>query len=252
MKICVTFNCAVPPEVVELVFTASPEVAVGRTAELQCTAFGVPAPTLWWEVTGPATFTVTNSSSANSSSSVLEVSPVVLSHHGPVSCTASNGVGPPASSTINLTVLCRLFIHKILLLSIFLWFISAVGPVVAVAQTSQEVVVGESVALNCSAEGRHLPLVSWTTPAPASSGHIDISYSPVDETSATSSLTISATLPTDTGIYYCTGHNSLGNDTQSIFLQVLGTPCVLYNHHTFNRVVVIYFLLRFTNTFRTG
>ena len=100
-------NCAEPPEVVELVFTAGPEVAVGRTAELQCTAFGVPAPTLWWEVTGPATFTVTNSSSANSTSSVLEVSPVALSHHGPVSCTASNGVGPPASSTINLTVLCR-------------------------------------------------------------------------------------------------------------------------------------------------
>ena len=80
------------------------------------------------------------------------------------------------------------------------------------------------MALNCSAEGRHLPLVSWTTPAPASSGHIDISYSPVNETFATSNLTISATLPTDNGTYYCTGHNSLGNDTQSIFLQVLGTP----------------------------
>ena len=103
-------NCAEPPEVTELVFTAGPEVAVGRTAELQCTAFGVPAPTLSWEVTGPATFTTTNSSSANSTSSVLEVFPVALSHHGPVSCIASNGVGPPASSTLNLTVLCRLCI----------------------------------------------------------------------------------------------------------------------------------------------
>ena len=97
-----------PPEVRELVFTAGPEVVVGETAELQCTAFGVPAPSLWWEVTGPATFTVTNSSSGNSSSSVLEISPVTLSHHGPVSCTASNGVGSPASATLNLTVLCKL------------------------------------------------------------------------------------------------------------------------------------------------
>ena len=108
LKLSVCLDDTEPPEVRELVFTAGPEVVVGETAEFQCTAFGVPAPSLWWEVTGPATFTVTNSSSGNSSSSVLEISPVILSHHGPVSCTASNGVGSPASATLNLTVLCRL------------------------------------------------------------------------------------------------------------------------------------------------
>ena len=149
----------------------------------------------------------------------------------------------PLPHSTSLSYVGRLsnYIH----LSISLWFISAVGPVVTVAQTSQEVVVGESVALSCSAEGRHLPLVSWTTPAPASSGHIDISYSPVNETFATSNLTISATLPTDNGTYYCTGHNSLGNDTQSIFLQVLGIYTVCFSHHT-NRVVVIIFFVSLT------
>ena len=101
-----------PPEVKELVFTVGPEVAVGGTAVLLCTAFGVPAPTLSWEVTGPPTFSATNTSSSdNSSSSLLQVSPVALSHNGPVSCTASNGVPPTASSSINLTVLCKLLLN---------------------------------------------------------------------------------------------------------------------------------------------
>ena len=80
-------------------------------AEIQCTAFGVPAPNISWEMGGSVLtssghVTITEGdSSGNTSSSVLLISNVSLSDNGTYTCVAENGVVSSDSMTLELTVL---------------------------------------------------------------------------------------------------------------------------------------------------
>ena len=96
-------------------------MVVGETAELQCTAFGVPAPRISWETQG----TVLRSEerinitervlTRNISISTLTISNVALSDEGQFTCVADNGVGPAVNSFLHLTILCKLIVSTILL-----------------------------------------------------------------------------------------------------------------------------------------
>ena len=106
-----------PPQITAAVFSLGPEVVVVDTAELQCTAFGVPAPDISWETRGSALTSggriniMEGSSSENSSSSTLSISSVSLSDDGQFTCVADNGVVSPDITTLDLSVLCKYRAH---------------------------------------------------------------------------------------------------------------------------------------------
>ena len=107
--------CVAPPKISEAFFILGlGEVLIGEMTQLQCTAFGVPAPNISWGAEGTVlinggciNITVVRDSTGNSTSSTLTLSNVTLSDDGPFTCTADNGVLPTATSTLNLTVLCK-------------------------------------------------------------------------------------------------------------------------------------------------
>ena len=87
-----------------------PEVVVGETAELWCTAFGVPAPNISWQAGGSVLMSggrinITEGGSTGNISSTLRVSSVALSDDGQITCVADNGVVSPVTSSLDLTVL---------------------------------------------------------------------------------------------------------------------------------------------------
>ena len=106
--------CVAPPQISEAFFSLGlEEVLIGEMAQLQCTAFGVPAPNISWGAEGTVlinggriNITVVRDS-GNSVSSTLTLSNVTLSDDGPFTCAADNGVLPTATSTLNLIVLCK-------------------------------------------------------------------------------------------------------------------------------------------------
>ena len=98
-----------------MIFRLGPEVIVGEIAQLQCTAFGVPAPNIYWKTEsgvlingGRINIAVVRDTTGNSSSSTLTLSNVTLSDDGLFACVADNSrVLPSATFTVDLTVLCK-------------------------------------------------------------------------------------------------------------------------------------------------
>ena len=77
----------------------------GQTAQLVCTVTGDPSPTVTWQsggVTIPNSNTPTITTQNNGATLVF--SPVQLSNAGSYQCTASNGVGSPASDNLTLSI----------------------------------------------------------------------------------------------------------------------------------------------------
>ena len=97
-----------------MIFNLGPEVITGNTAEIQCIAFGVPAPNISWEMGGSVltssghVIITEGDSSSNTSSSVLLISNVSLLDNGTYTCVAENGVVSSDSMTLELTVLGKL------------------------------------------------------------------------------------------------------------------------------------------------
>ena len=89
-------------------------MVVGETAELQCTAFGVPAPSISWETQGTVLRSgehiniIEGESTGNISISTLTISDVALSDDGQFTCVADNGVGSAVTSFLHLIILCKL------------------------------------------------------------------------------------------------------------------------------------------------
>ena len=99
-----------PPEITEVVV---PEVIVGETAQLQCTAFGIPAPNISWEREGTVLMSgeqiniTEGRSNGNTSYSILTISNVTLFDNGRFTCVADNRVGSSVNSSLILRVLCK-------------------------------------------------------------------------------------------------------------------------------------------------
>ena len=109
---CILCDYPSPPEPPEITEVVGPEVIVGETAQLQCTALGSPAPNISWEREGTVLMSgeriniTGGSSNGNTSYSILKISNVALSDDGQFTCVADNGVGSVNSSLI-LRVLCK-------------------------------------------------------------------------------------------------------------------------------------------------
>ena len=219
-----------PPQISEAFFSQGLEVVAGEIAQLECTAFGVPAPNISWEAEdtvlingGRINITVMRNSTGNSVSSTLAISDVTLSDDGLFACVADNGVLPTAISALNLTVLCKSTMSTIMyvLLHHFFWMLSAVPPTLSTPFEDLEVLIDNDITLSCSSNGFHLPVITWTPPDPTND-RLTISSSATNESFIVSHLNISTTEQTDTGYYGCNAENSVGSDSANIFLQVLG------------------------------
>ena len=110
--------CPFPPEPPEITEVVGPEVIVGETAQLQCTAFGIPAPNISWEregtvlMSGERVNITMGRSNGNTSYSILTISNVALSDDGQFTCVADNGVGSSVNSFLHLTILCKLVVSS--------------------------------------------------------------------------------------------------------------------------------------------
>ena len=199
---------------------------VGETAELQCMAFGVPAPSTSWETQG----TVLRSGecinitervlTGNISISTLTISNVALSDEGQFTCVADNGVGPAVNSTVILRILCKSpYTPTIIVYSQVLPF--TVLPEISTPFDNVEVVIGSNITLTCSASGFHRPDFNWII-LEHSERRLNVMTNIVNETYVTSQVEFLNTTQTDTGNYSCIAGNNVGEATEFIFLQVLG------------------------------
>ena len=89
-----------PPTVISSL-SGTVEVKLGSTFEIACEARGMPPPLISWNHDG---INLTDQYK-NTPRYMLEVNNINMS--GVVECVANNGVGEPASSSINLIVLCK-------------------------------------------------------------------------------------------------------------------------------------------------
>ena len=210
-------------------FSLGPEVLVGEIAQLQCTAFGIPAPNIYWKTEsgvlingGRINIAVVRDTTGNSSSSTLTLSNVTLSDDGLFACVADNSrVLPAATFTVDLTVLCKSSFFQYLQCNYQFLSMSAVPPTLSVSFNDIEVLIGNDITLSCSSNGVHLPTITWTIPDPTSD-QIVVSSNAINESFIVSRLNISTAEQEDTGNYICTAENSVGSNTADIFLQVLG------------------------------
>ncbi|XP_042207955.1 Down syndrome cell adhesion molecule-like protein Dscam2, partial [Homarus americanus] len=190
------------------------DVAVvgGEEVALECHAQGTPTPTLTWKRT-------TDGVGLDEASSVvgdgwrirtpragsLRIRDSRAEDSGRYLCHAQNGVNPPISKTINLSVL--------------------EGARMEERVVNQSAAVGDSVALRCPARG-DLPLAfTWArdglpiTGAPSSEVEIGL-----EEGGRTSVLMIPSTSRSHAAVYTCQASNRYGADSTTFFLNVVERP----------------------------
>ena len=201
-------------------------MVIGETAELQCTAFGVPAPRISWETQGTVLRSgeriniIEGGSNGSTSYSTLTISNVALSDEGQFTCVADNGVGSAVNSSVILRILCKPpYTPTIIVYSHFLPL--TVLPEISTPFDNVEVVIGSNITLTCSASGFHRPDFNWII-LEHSERRLNFMTNIVNETYVTSQVEFLNTTQTDTGNYSCIAGNNVGEATEFIFLQVLG------------------------------
>ena len=189
----------------------------GQTAQLVCTVTGDPNPTVTWQSGGvtipnPNTATITTQNSG----AILVFNPVQLSNAGSYQCTASNGVGSPASATVTLSVLSKYMV--ILLQHFYLHFLCAAMPFPPTVSLTPAVSLtqGDSFTLNCQPTGNPAPTVSWTKDG------VTISSSTPRITVTGGVVTITGATLVEAGLYRCQAQNSLGSATATTSITVNG------------------------------
>ena len=90
-----------------------------------------------------------------------------------------------------------------------------------------EVLYGDVVELNCTAEGHPVPTITWLMEPFGGGIPVDIATrNNVTENEnspyITSFLTLLSVNPNDTANYTCNASNSLGSETEKTFVEVLG------------------------------
>ncbi len=108
-------------------------------------------------------------------------------------------------------------IHQRLQYCTFLSLDPLVEPTIIEISANQTIVEGERVTFTCKATGNPLPQITWKTfleSGADNAAHL--------ERPSPQSIRISSTSPTDAGQYVCIAENDSGNDTEAVYLRVLG------------------------------
>ncbi|KAB0378240.1 hypothetical protein FD755_009818 [Muntiacus reevesi] len=184
-------------------FTKMPHdiaIRTGTTARLECAATGHPNPQIAWQKDGGTDFPAARERRMHvmPDDDVFFITDVKIDDMGVYSCTAQNSAGS-VSANATLTVLET--------------------PSLAVPLEDRVVSVGETVALQCKANGSPPPRISWLKgdrPLSLTERH---HFTPGNQL-----LVVQNVVAEDAGRYTCEMSNALGTERAHSQLSVLPTP----------------------------
>uniref|UniRef100_A0A3B4XL25 Hemicentin-1-like n=1 Tax=Seriola lalandi dorsalis TaxID=1841481 RepID=A0A3B4XL25_SERLL len=213
----ITLTVQEPPEIRPM--AEEVQVVLHHGTVLPCEVQGLPRPSITWQREGVPI--AAGHRLAVLSNGALKFSRVTLGDAGTYQCLAKNDAGVAVGRT-KLVLQGKAVVSPCLFLlmklySLFLAFITKIiPPVLSAPRVEYTAVLGQSVSLECVADGQPQPEVTWhkeRRPV-VDSAHIRIF--------ANGTLAITSTQRSDAGLYTCTAKNLAGRASQDMRLVIQG------------------------------
>ncbi|XP_039577855.1 neural cell adhesion molecule 1 isoform X8 [Passer montanus] len=197
----------VPPSVRARQSTMNATANLSQSVTLACDADGFPEPTVTWTKDGEPVEEVEDEDkySFTSDGSELSIHRVDKSDEAEYICIAENKAGE-ADATIHLKVFAK--------------------PKITYVENKTAMELEDQITLTCEASGDPIPSITWRT----SSRNISSEEKTLDgrivvrSHARVSSLTLKDIQYTDAGEYVCTASNTIGQDSQAMYLEVQYAP----------------------------
>ncbi|NXQ35537.1 NCAM1 protein, partial [Alaudala cheleensis] len=197
----------VPPSVRARQSTMNATANLSQSVTLACDADGFPEPTVTWTKDGEPVEEVEDEDkySFNSDGSELVIQRVDKGDEAEYICIAENKAGE-ADATIHLKVFAK--------------------PKITYVENKTAMELEDQITLTCEASGDPIPSITWRT----STRNISNEEKTLDgrivvrSHARVSSLTLKDIQYTDAGEYVCTASNTIGQDSQAMYLEVQYAP----------------------------
>ncbi|NXY23391.1 NCAM1 protein, partial [Atrichornis clamosus] len=197
----------VPPSVRARQSTMNATANLSQSVTLACDADGFPEPTVTWTKDGEPVEEVEDEEkySFNYDGSELIIQKVDKSDEAEYICIAENKAGE-ADATIHLKVFAK--------------------PKITYVENKTAMELEDQITLTCEASGDPIPSITWRT----STRNISNEEKTLDgrivvrSHARVSSLTLKEIQYTDAGEYVCTASNTIGQDSQAMYLEVQYAP----------------------------
>ncbi|XP_058713070.1 neural cell adhesion molecule 1 isoform X10 [Poecile atricapillus] len=197
----------VPPSVRARQSTMNATANLSQSVTLACDADGFPEPTVTWTKDGEPVEEVEDEDkySFNYDGSELVIQRVDKSDEAEYICIAENKAGE-ADATIHLKVFAK--------------------PKITYVENKTAMELEDQITLTCEASGDPIPSITWRT----STRNISNEEKTLDgrivvrSHARVSSLTLKDIQYTDAGEYVCTASNTIGQDSQAMYLEVQYAP----------------------------
>ncbi|XP_029428022.1 neural cell adhesion molecule 1 isoform X3 [Rhinatrema bivittatum] len=195
----------VPPTIRAKQSTVNTTAGLGESVVLSCVAIGFPVPEISWTKDGDDIEGDDEKYSFSEDGSRMTIYRVEKNDEAEYSCTAENKAGQQDAS---------------ILLKVY------AKPKITYVENKTAMELEEQITLTCEASGDPIPTISWRT------GTRNISNEEktldgrimVRSHARVSSLTLKDIQYTDAGEYFCTASNSIGQDSQAMYLEVQYAP----------------------------
>ncbi|CAN8199071.1 unnamed protein product [Coccothraustes coccothraustes] len=207
----------VPPSVRARQSTMNATANLSQSVTLACDADGFPEPTVSWTKDGEPVEEVEEEDkySFNSDGSELVIHRVDKSDEAEYICIAENKAGE-ADATIHLKVFAK--------------------PKITYVENKTAMELEDQITLTCEASGDPIPSITWRTSSRNISSEEKASWTRPEKQETldgrivvrsharVSSLTLKDIQYTDAGEYVCTASNTIGQDSQAMYLEVQYAP----------------------------
>ncbi|TSK17986.1 Matrix-remodeling-associated protein 5 [Bagarius yarrelli] len=216
---------ALPP-VIQQLKNENISLPEGSNVYLNCSAKGVPTPTISWSMSNGVQFRSSEFVSGLNvfvfNNGTLYIRGLGPANAGIYQCTASNKLGL-SSRAVSLTVKKSIA--------------SARARIISSSPQKTDVIYGGKLQLDCVASGDPNPRVIWRTP---SKKLVDAhySYDPRIKVFANGSLFIHSVTEKDEGDYLCAAHNKMGDDYAPLKVSILTKPAKIEQKTQINQKVM--------------